>query len=867
MDVYFSGRQTYGFFFHALMTTEIGRWVRREKFIPRGSIQNHSVDSSRRDGPYVIFIQTDGGVHPDDADAWAPISDLPPHVKADVNSGRARIVIDESHESGSVQDIQRLTSVLDRESIHSRRNVMYLCQNRLITDSFAHLTVRHFDFFVMDALSRTNRALELSNSEDPLAQQFGHPITKTFLLCLNATPRYQRLVACAYLLHSGLERDSLISMPNLDYVKPIFESHDEWLSILDSSRLAFLGDAARDLAKRLPLVLDQTDRVGNQLAGTIPLDLYRRTIVSLVTETATHPYNVRITEKTAKALGLGHPYLVYSHPDSLKVVKDFGFSTFESLIDGSYDRNPDDVDRLGEVIIEVRRLRDAYRADPSSFLAQAWEEGEFNRSWARGGFFPRYAQKYLAPILEDLGGANLYLAESPSRDVAFLYPDQHLDWLMALRPKPCPVPLIPIGGKGDGSYMVPDDLDGIVACFSPGANDRKDFEDDLALHFGVKSHMCDFSSSVDTFRTPLLSGLQTFRKKWLDVGTDEDSVSLERWVQEEEPGGGDLILQMDIEGAEFRNLLATPLNVLLRFRIIVIEFHGLSPANAMLRDVLEKLRTHFECVHARANNCCGEFMLPGSEMNFPTLIEATFLRRDRFEGRHELFRPQIPHPHEIDANMPDKAPLFLNEAWLDEPRSLASEFKIVSAQKSYQERVISALSRELEAFQALVKLTEGRMVHPQVEVQGEGHEGLIDLAEGKPYELSSSHSGGSLRGLVERRSPYFFHTLKGRGESITIDLLGNCEVSRLVLENRTDMCLERAKSIVCLFDPSDGQGVAGVMIPDTGALVDPQSRKITVAFPPIRTRFVSLVVTDDEYLHLSAVRVFGSRHANRGTDR
>ena len=40
-----------------------------------------------------------------------------------------------------------------------------------------------------------------------------------------------------------------------------------------------------------------------------------------------------------------------------------------------------------------------------------------------------------------------------------------------LKPKASKTPLIRIGGDIDGSYLVPDDLDGITACFSPGVGE------------------------------------------------------------------------------------------------------------------------------------------------------------------------------------------------------------------------------------------------------------------------------------------------------------------------------------------------------------------------------------------------------------
>lgn len=76
-----------------------------------------------------------------------------------------------------------------------------------------------------------------------------------------------------------------------------------------------------------------------------------------------------------------------------------------------------------------------------------------------------------------------------------------------LRPRPCPARLIRIGGALDGAYLVPDDLDGIEACFSPGVSNRKDFEDELTKTYSIKCHMCDFSSSLHRFKTPLIDGM------------------------------------------------------------------------------------------------------------------------------------------------------------------------------------------------------------------------------------------------------------------------------------------------------------------------------------------------------------------------
>jgi hypothetical protein len=44
------------------------------------------------------------------------------------------------------------------------------------------------------------------------------------------------------------------------------------------------------------------------------------------------------------------------------------------------------------------------------------------------------------------------------------------DLLTRVRPVKTNFDLIRLGSKNDGGYLVPDDLDGIVACFSPGVS-------------------------------------------------------------------------------------------------------------------------------------------------------------------------------------------------------------------------------------------------------------------------------------------------------------------------------------------------------------------------------------------------------------
>lgn len=229
-------------------------------------------------------------------------------------------------------------------------------------------------------------------------------------------------------------------------------------------------------------------------------------------------------------------------------------------------------------------------------------------------------------------------------------------------PVGCAAELIRLGGSGDGAYLLPDLLTGVDACFSPGVSDQTAFETELAERYGIPSYLCD--ASVDASQLRLVEGLHTFTPQWLGSFNGGNTITLDAWVgSSAHAEAGSLLLQMDIEGAEYNALLACSDTLLSRFRMAVIAFHML-PALASARflhmkflPVLRKLHLHFDAVHAHANNCCGTVELAGWEV--PQVIELTFLRKaDNPEPR----RRRIPHPLDV-VNVPSLPPLPLGPPW------------------------------------------------------------------------------------------------------------------------------------------------------------------------------------------------------------
>ena len=192
----------------------------------------------------------------------------------------------------------------------------------------------------------------------------------------------------------------------------------------------------------------------------------------------------------------------------------------------------------------------------------------------------------------------------------------------SLHPVKTKYELIRIGSKGDGGYLIPNDLEGIKTCFSPGVSDNCSFELDLANNFGITSYMCDWSVND----SPILHDNLIFQKKYLGIINNNKYLRLESWFDSLKPSK-DSVLQMDIEGSEYNVILDTDNQILSNFRIIIIEFHDLDMlfnqiGFKTINSVFEKLLINFRVVHIHPNNCCSSYEYDGIEI--PRVMELKF---------------------------------------------------------------------------------------------------------------------------------------------------------------------------------------------------------------------------------------------------
>ncbi|MDH3419565.1 MAG: FkbM family methyltransferase [Gammaproteobacteria bacterium] len=230
--------------------------------------------------------------------------------------------------------------------------------------------------------------------------------------------------------------------------------------------------------------------------------------------------------------------------------------------------------------------------------------------------------------------------------------------IRSLRPVRGDAPLIRVGPAGDGGYLVPDDLDGIEYAYSPGVSDESGFELDLSLR-GMNVFMADYSVDAPAQTSDRFE----FAKKFVGSYTDETHITPDDWKQQTIGAySGDLLLQMDIEGAEFETILSMSDSLIQQFRIMVIEFHYLhqlwnKPWFLLVERVFRKLLESHSVAHIHPNNCCGSFRSAGLEI--PRVAEFTFYRNDRIG--HPVFCGNFPHV--LDADNTSKKTLVLPPCW------------------------------------------------------------------------------------------------------------------------------------------------------------------------------------------------------------
>jgi len=187
-------------------------------------------------------------------------------------------------------------------------------------------------------------------------------LRKKKFLCLNRQERLHRLLTTDYLLKYDIAKHTFLSCPlgNYKYVLDGDLVQSEHRKYLDKHLInaKLTTNQKIRLKDSLPINLDLSNNTYNSLARNLPSaeDYYKESYISIVTEGDFMQHRKGFTEKVLKCFLYKHPFIVIGLQDTLALLRDMGFITFNDIIDERYDSFTYGRKRFEYAMKEVRKL-------------------------------------------------------------------------------------------------------------------------------------------------------------------------------------------------------------------------------------------------------------------------------------------------------------------------------------------------------------------------------------------------------------------------------------------------------------------------------------------------------------------------------
>lgn len=178
-----------------------------------------------------------------------------------------------------------------------------------------------------------------------------------------------------------------------------------------------------------------------------------------------------------------------------------------------------------------------------------------------------------------------------------------------------------VGSPNDGGYlMCAELLEGVESAYSYGIDTEDNWGCALSEQFGVPIHQYDCFTPE---RPSCPNGRFVFHDECIGpVAETVDSQpfdTLANQIQRNGDHGKRLLVKIDVEGAEWGSLLATPPEVLDQIAQLPMELHGVNEPRFV--DLIRKLKRNFYLVSVHFNNyACDKAAAPFPSIAFQVLF-------------------------------------------------------------------------------------------------------------------------------------------------------------------------------------------------------------------------------------------------------
>lgn len=214
------------------------------------------------------------------------------------------------------------------------------------------------------------------------------------------------------------------------------------------------------------------------------------------------------------------------------------------------------------------------------------------------------------------------------------------------------------GGPHDGGYVMANDFRGNRIGYSIGVGPQVDWDVEMA---GRGMHIYQYDHTVES----VPAEHPNFHYFKLGIGpdlSDPELVTLERMLENNDHlSEENMLLKVDVEGAEWDVFDSMSSNLLQKFDQIVVEYHGLefldresfrSRANRVFKTINHTHRV----IHIHGNNYASFSMI--HNIPVPEVLEISYARKGRFDffESEDIFPTHLDEPCRSD--VPD---LYLGE--------------------------------------------------------------------------------------------------------------------------------------------------------------------------------------------------------------
>jgi hypothetical protein len=177
------------------------------------------------------------------------------------------------------------------------------------------------------------------------------------------------------------------------------------------------------------------------------------------------------------------------------------------------------------------------------------------------------------------------------------------------------------GSAHDGGYLMCGNLiRGVAAAYSYGIGPNDDWGCAISTQFKVPTHQYD---CFDPARPVCTTGRFVFHNEC--VGAKREQVesrtfdTLAGQIASNGDAGSHLVVKIDVEGAEWDALMATPDAVLQRIDQLAMELHGVNDAKFVA--TVKRLKQHFHVVNLNVNNhSCTPYAAPFTGWAYQVLL-------------------------------------------------------------------------------------------------------------------------------------------------------------------------------------------------------------------------------------------------------